>query len=184
MLNENVANQTNEVAELDLVFISDKEVMTDSLLIARRFEKRHDYVLRSISKLLKNNAGLKGLPTFEESSYLDSQGKVQPKYLLTKDAMILLVMGYTGKKAMEFKIDYINAFNVMYEHIKTQASLQDRLFAAMQEEDVSAAKGSLGGTLMQERKVEKPILRAKIEDLISLMQGDIDYKSTDNKKIH
>uniref|UniRef100_A0A9X8VDF1 Rha family transcriptional regulator n=1 Tax=Serratia marcescens TaxID=615 RepID=A0A9X8VDF1_SERMA len=32
---------------------------------------------------------------------------------LTRDAFVLIVMGFTGKKALQWKIDYINAFNKM-----------------------------------------------------------------------
>lgn len=91
----------------------------DSLQVAETFKKRHDSVLRDIANLLKSCEFKFGLLNFVESSYKNSQNKKQPKYLMTKDGFTLLVMGYTGKKAMEFKIAYINRFNKMEEFIKS-----------------------------------------------------------------
>ena len=56
---------------------------------------------------------------FVESSYKNEQNKKQPEYLMTKDGFAILVMGFTGKKAMKFKEAYINAFNQMAEFIKS-----------------------------------------------------------------
>jgi hypothetical protein len=56
---------------------------------------------------------------FGESSYRNQQNKKQPEYLMTKDGFTLLVMGYTGKKAMAFKEAYIDRFNEMENFIKT-----------------------------------------------------------------
>lgn len=184
MLNENVANKTNEVTGLDLVFISDKEVMTDSLLIAKRFEKRHDYVLRSISRLLKSNPELRGRHTFEEATYLDSQGKARPKYLLTKDATTLLVMGYTGKKAMEFKIDYINAFNLMYERLKLQKSLDEELAEAVKLDGISFMSASEAAKVMKKRQIDKPVHKHNIQQILNKQQRMFDFMLDDKQIEH
>lgn len=42
-------------------------------------------------------------------------------YIINRDGFTLLAMGFTGKKALQFKIDYINAFNQMEEYIKNQS---------------------------------------------------------------
>ena len=39
-------------------------------------------------------------------------------YEITRDGFTLLAMGFTGKKAMQFKIKYIAAFNEMEAKLK------------------------------------------------------------------
>ena len=50
---------------------------------------------------------------FQPSSYTTSQGKDLPMYKMTRDGWAILVMGFTGKKAMSFKEKDIAAFNAM-----------------------------------------------------------------------
>jgi Rha family phage regulatory protein len=91
----------------------------DSRQVAETFEKRHDNVLRDIeTKILgvapKNFTDL----NFEVSYYRDESGKRNKEYLLTRDAFSLVAMGFTGEKAMAFKIAYIERFNQMEGFIK------------------------------------------------------------------
>ena len=93
---------------------------TTSQKVAEVFGKRHDNVIRGIedlqSKCPKEFCAL----NFEESAYTNQQGKKQPMYLLTRDGLTLLVMGYTGKEAMKFKLAYIEAFNCMERQLAAQ----------------------------------------------------------------
>lgn len=96
-----------------LVSIKHNTVITTSKQIAITFGKRHDNVLadiRDIATTVPNNFAVLN---FKESIYNDSQGKRQPMYELTRDGFTLLAMGFTGKRALEFKLAYINAFNEM-----------------------------------------------------------------------
>jgi Rha family phage regulatory protein len=95
----------------ELVFNQDGKVLTSSLLVAKTFGKEHARVMRDIREL-SCSEGFR-LGNFADTSYLDMQGKRQPMYHLTRDGFTLLVMGYTGKKAMSFKEAYISAFNQM-----------------------------------------------------------------------
>lgn len=108
----------------DLVFLKNEAVMTDSLKVAEMFEKRHDRVLRSIETLLgglpKNGETKK---MFVKSWYIEKQnGQRYPKYLMDRDGFSLLVMGFTGKKALEWKLKYIQAFNKMEAVIREKQS--------------------------------------------------------------
>lgn len=58
---------------------------------------------------------------FIESCEPDSYGRDQKVYLMTRDGFSLLVMGFTGKSALEWKLKYIDAFNKMEEQIKGSA---------------------------------------------------------------
>jgi Rha family phage regulatory protein len=62
------------------------------------------------------------LLNFELTYYKDGKGRNQPKYFMTKDGFALLVVGYTGKKAMGFKIAFIKRFNEMDSFIKSMAA--------------------------------------------------------------
>ena len=101
----------------ELVFVGhDGQAVTNSVKVAEKFGKEHKHVLESIRKLMtaENSAVLQ---MFEESTYINEQNKTQPMYLMNRDGFTLLAMGFTGTKAMEFKIDYINAFNKMESKI-------------------------------------------------------------------
>lgn len=60
---------------------------------------------------------------FIKSSYVHEQNNQRYKeYLLTRDGFSLLVMGFTGKKALEWKLKYIEAFNKMELFIREKLS--------------------------------------------------------------
>lgn len=82
-----------------------------SLDVAETFGKEHARVLRDIRELDCSDEFRVG--NFAESSYINSQNKSQPMYYITRDGFTLLVMGYTGEKAMRFKEAYIRQFNAM-----------------------------------------------------------------------
>lgn len=91
---------------------------TTSQKVAEVFGKRHDNVMRGIEDLKSKCPKEFTALNFEESSYTNQQGKKQPLYLLTRDGLTLLVMGYTGKEAMKFKLAYIEAFNCMEKQLE------------------------------------------------------------------
>ena len=185
MLNQNISNQTNEVQELSLVFINDKEVMTDSLIVAEAFGKRHDHVIRDIEKIITSISDISTAPKFGVSEYKDSTGRSLPKYNLCRDSLMLLVMGYGGKKAMQIKINYINAFNAMYAYIQNHLkSKQEKHFEAVKKFATRKAEMSWHATRMRQWQDEAPLLLGEVENTLKDMQGSIDFSFTDNKKIH
>lgn len=82
-----------------------------SLDVAETFEKRHADVLRDIEKLDCSAEFTER--NFALSYYKDSSGKSNKMYYITRDGFTILVMGYTGEKAMRFKEAYIRQFNAM-----------------------------------------------------------------------
>ncbi|MCP1638586.1 Rha family phage regulatory protein [Streptococcus gallinaceus] len=108
------------------IFADMKDVArVDSLFIADAFEKNHKEVLRDIRKLTAPTSGLSdefAERNFALGSYKDKQNQKRPCYYLTRDGFTMLVMGYTGKKAMSFKELYIKRFNEMEEFISTLQS--------------------------------------------------------------
>ncbi|MFC6166661.1 Rha family transcriptional regulator [Acinetobacter terrestris] len=102
----------------ELISIKNGQVVTTDLLIAKAFNKRPSSVRRAI-KNLKCSQEFR-LHNFAYTYYIDQQGKKQPSYLITKDGFILLVMGFTGKDATEFKIQYIETFNEMEKYLQSE----------------------------------------------------------------
>lgn len=97
----------------------------DSLFVADFFEKQHKHVLRDIAKITQPTSGLSEefiKSNFKEDKYKDVTGRKLPCYQMTRDGFTMLVMGYTGTKAMRFKELYIKRFNEMEEFIKTLVS--------------------------------------------------------------
>lgn len=104
----------------DLVFRGQNDqVITTSLLVAETFEKEHRNVLKSIRKLMSaTNVAVAQM--FDETTYVNEQGKEQPMFFMNRDGFTLLAMGFSGEKALKFKVDYINAFNEMEAELKSQ----------------------------------------------------------------
>lgn len=104
----------------DLVFRGQNDqVITTSLLVAETFEKEHRNVLKSIRKLMSaTNVAVAQM--FDETTYVNEQGKEQPMFVMNRDGFTLLAMGFSGEKALEFKVKYINAFNAMEAELKSQ----------------------------------------------------------------
>lgn len=110
-----------ENAELINIQNKDGVAVVSSRVVAYDFDKRHSDVLRSIEDLNKEMSTTQNCVLFIESQYKASNGKMNKEYLLTGDGFSLLVMGFTGKEALQWKLQYIEAFNKMEEQIK-QAS--------------------------------------------------------------
>lgn len=107
------------------------QIFCTSLDVARVFRKRHDNVLKDIKAILVDLREIGDLQcklNFEESFQIRKiegfKGKVRkyPHYNLTRDGFSLLAMGFTGTKALQWKIAFLNAFNQMEKLLKKQHS--------------------------------------------------------------
>ena len=78
--------------------------------------------MESIRKLTVENSTVRKM--FVEDSYLNSRNQQQPMYYMNRDGFTLLAMGFTGSKAMEFKLKYIEAFNKMEKQIKEETQFR------------------------------------------------------------
>ena len=86
---------------------------TTSLVIAEKFGKNHRHVLQSIRNIIEET-GEWGMPNFRQTPYIDPQNnQTYQMYEISRDGFALLVMGFTGKKAVEWKIKFLEAFNAM-----------------------------------------------------------------------
>jgi len=98
------------------VRIHEGQAITLSTEVARVFGKRHNDVLRAIQNLLPQ------LPPEHLRNFAQMVIDVEigsgatrksPAYKITRDGFTLLAIGFTGKRALAFKLAYIDAFNRM-----------------------------------------------------------------------
>lgn len=94
-----------------------ESVVTTSNLIAEVFGKRHADVLRAIENLLPQLPE-DTLRNFAHTDFIDKNGESQRNFTLTRDGFTLIAMGFTGPKALEFKLQYIAAFNAMEKEVQ------------------------------------------------------------------
>jgi len=88
-----------------------QNVRTDSLIVADHFKKRHDRVLRKIENLIKDDENT--LLIFGVSEYKDSTGRILKKYTMDRKSFSILCMSFTGKKALNWKMKFYDAFEAM-----------------------------------------------------------------------
>lgn len=102
--------------ENSLVKILDNKTITSSRIVADEFEKRHDRVLRTIDNLRDD------LPHFGEyfweSVEPDGNGRNQRVYLMNFDGFCLVGLGFTGERALKFKVKFIKAFKDMAKKLE------------------------------------------------------------------
>ncbi len=110
-MNELIINNTTVVFKQQ-----EDSIFTDSLTIAKVFGKEHKHVMESIknSGLLEDSEYSR---KFDPTTYKASNGKSNKMYLLDRDAFSLIIMGFTGKEALRWKMDYIKAFNAMEKEL-------------------------------------------------------------------
>lgn len=99
-----------------LVQVNDGQIVVESRKIAEHFDKQHKHVLDAIENITAENSAVTSM--FCETTYTAGTGKAYKEYLMNRDGFSLLVMGFTGKKALEWKIKYIQAFNAMEDELR------------------------------------------------------------------
>lgn len=103
----------------ELVIMKDQQAVTTSLQVAEVFGKNHYHVLEAIdNKIHSNENSGQYNSMFVEGEYKDKSGKRNKMYYMNRDGFTFIAFGFTGKKADEFKLKYIDAFNKMEETIK------------------------------------------------------------------
>lgn len=114
----------------DIVFQgSEGQPLTNSVLVAEKFGKRHCDLIKAIRNLTTQNFVVKNM--FVETTYLSGKQQEQPMYIMNRDGFTLLAMGFTGQKALQFKLDYIDAFNKMEQTIRNTRNLPSSVDTTM-----------------------------------------------------
>lgn len=108
------------------IVLAGGQVTTTSLAIAEHFGKIHKNVLRDIQNIIRDAPREFCELNFELTSTAVSQPnggfREVPMYRLTRDAFVLVVMGFTGAEALQWKIAYINTFNLMEQRLASKSA--------------------------------------------------------------
>ena len=189
--------KSNNIQEI--VFRSnDNQALTTSVIVAEKFGKEHKHVLETIRGILCAKA--------DNSAFVDNQqlakmfalteveqpmpaGGVKkiPMYVMNRDGFTLLAMGFTGAKALSFKLEYINAFNAMEQQIRQssgvpQSFAQALLLAAKKQEQIEAQQKQLE---MQKPKVEffEAVAESKTAIDIKAAANTLHFKNIGRNKL-
>lgn len=148
------------------------EPVASSRQIAENFGKEHKNVIQAVANLVAKNSAAKSM--FYETTF-ENRGKQYPMYLMNRDGFSLLVMGFTGKAALEWKLKYIQAFNEMEKKLATpqMPKLSKELQALFllddrtqrQEQRLTALENTMTVDYNQQRVLRKSISRAVISAL-------------------
>jgi len=115
---------------VDLVIVKNGEAVADSRVLAEKFNRTHDRVLKSIDKLSlsienlvrENKRTKKDDYIFNEKTRA-YKGRDFRYFEMNRNAFSILAMGFTGEKVLKWKIDFIEAFNLMEKTLLNQANL-------------------------------------------------------------
>lgn len=155
-----------------LVSLDGDHLWTDSRTVAKFFGKRHDNVLRAYDTLQCSDKFNR--LNFEVVESVDAKGQIRRGVRMTKDGFTMLAMGFTGPRAMQFKEDYINAFNAMAEQIAAgEKNLWQKMQALIAKETASQVRATFGSHLMLKRKREIQPLREEREELETAIQPSL-----------
>jgi len=105
-----------------MIFERKDHAVVSSRVIAERFGKQHQHVTQAVENLISENPLVRNM--FIKSRYETDRGRTYKEYLMNRDGFSLLVMGFTGPEALEWKLKYINAFNRMEEFIRERKSTE------------------------------------------------------------
>lgn len=108
--------------------------MVSSREIADHFGKRHADLIRSIAAIIRNAPESFNERNFALVEYTDPKGEKRPAYDLTRDGFVIVAMGFTGKKAIMWKIAYIQAFNAMEAELMGRGNPTGTLTTSQQQE--------------------------------------------------
>lgn len=156
-----------------LVFVKDRQVVTDSLTVAEVFDKRHDRVLQDIRTLNCSNEFR--VHHFVESTYKNSVGREYPQFIMTEQGFSLLVMGYTGSEAMKFKERYISEFHRMRDQLQNNIRVLNERESMIQSLKLTAETAERQDELenkLTEHDSKITKLENKVENEITLSYGE------------
>ena len=138
-------------------FDRDNRIYTTSLKVAEHFHKRHTHVLDSSNRLIAELPEDIGEPNFRLTSYTDRWNRRKDMYELTHDGFALLAMGFTGKKALEWKVDFLRAFREMEQRLNELREKESRALVPP-----AAALGDDFGAQRLAAQEDYPTYRARV----------------------
>lgn len=119
----------------------DGVVYASSRDLASDYHKRHDHVLRAVEAARSEISPDLGRCWFRDDTFYDSHNRPQPCIDMTRDGWTLVVMGFTGRDAMAFKVATILKFNEMEGKLGAGANTERLFDRSKQPDNVVAFQG-------------------------------------------
>lgn len=147
------------------VFQREGQLLTDSREVAVMIDRQHKDLLRDIRgyiEIMEKSGERKIAPSdfFIESTYLNSQNKEQPCYLLTKKGCDMVANKLTGQKGVLFTAVYVTAFEKMQEHIAKGTPLPLEIRESIAEAKLLNARARVSAQWMKlSERVDSPEYR-------------------------
>lgn len=97
--------------------------------MAECFNKDHKKVLRDIDKIIeRGQASFGPTPWFYEVEAKNEQnGQTYREFEMTRQGFDVLVMGWTGEKALQFKVLYVREFHAMAEALRAECGVTSQM---------------------------------------------------------
>lgn len=154
------------------------KILANSREVSEKFGKNHDKVCRDIKNLLKSQPTKLAIE-FIESEYISDRGRTYTEYLMTRNGFSLLCMGFTGEKALEWKLKYIDAFNKMEEKLKSSDYLSEEEKLKLQLFSKDPLEVASAHNRLVELEVDKataPLIpKAEFHDAVSVAENCINF---------
>nr|DAE88706.1 MAG TPA: hypothetical protein [Caudoviricetes sp.] len=126
----------------NLIQIVNNQAVVSSRQIAERFGKEHRNILANIRQAIQS-AEISA-DWFYQTEYIDSKGRTYPEYLMNEEGFTLIVMGFNTKRAIEWKVKYIQAFKQMKKYLnQLQVSSVDKKILDCKYDEVQMEKSKL-----------------------------------------
>lgn len=153
-----------------LVSTAGEKLKTDSRKVAKAFNKRHHHIMRDIRYIISKIPLELRLSIFGEVSEFDHKANKSIQYYeMSRDGFMLLVMGFTGEKAFQVKLSFIQAFNYMESQLD-KFSLYKKL---VHQRDVEKSSASDCGRGLNAWKARKHWFDSEIPKLHQSIQPDL-----------
>ena len=173
----------------DIVTVNHKnQVFVSSREVAAKFNKRHSNVIRDIQELHFSNKDKEEFMKFFSRNFEEQRISLnnsprrgrppEPHYLISRDGFVLLAMGFTGRKALEWKVKFLNAFNELEQTLQTKLpALQAenerlKLENAELREKPKALKGARADS------IPAPVLQENLFGVVEAIRWELRRKET------
>lgn len=141
-----MTTQSN-MALMPVVSVVNNHVTALSIDVAKFFGKEHKNVVRDIENILSELPASRRL-NFERSEISipsnlnNAPARVIKAYRMTRDGFSLLVMGWTGKEALQYKLLWLDKFNEMERKLyQCPVPIQDKTLSPAEQFAIRNAVG-------------------------------------------
>ena len=92
---------------------------TTSRIVAKEFNIQHRDLLRTIRNLIDGIDDVEfTLRNFAQCEFTTKKGNSFQEYVISEDGAMLLIMGFTGAKALQIKLQFVKAFRAMQSELE------------------------------------------------------------------